>query len=44
MVKMGMADENIINLDIVGSESFGISIQIGVKNNGRIVLATTKQA
>ena len=37
MVKMGMADENIINLDIVGSESFGISIQIGVKNNGRIV-------
>ena len=38
----GMTNEDIINLDIVGSEPLRVTIQIGVKNDSRIVFGNYK--
>ena len=42
MVKMSVANKNIVHLNIISSESFGIAVQIRVKNNSRIVLRNYK--
>ena len=42
MVKMSVANKNIVHLNVIGGESFGIAVQIRVKNNGRIVFSNYK--
>ena len=42
MVKMTVADENIINLDVFGGESFRVIVQIRVEDDSGIIFFQNK--
>lgn len=44
MVEVTVADENIINLDVFGGESFRVIVQIRVEDDSGIVFSSIKQA
>lgn len=44
MVEVTVADENIINLNVFGGESFRIIVQIRVEDNSGIIFSKIKQA
>lgn len=44
MVEVTVADENIINLNVFGGESFRIIVQIRVEDNSGIIFSSIKQA